>query len=75
METINGYTVIAQREARPGERIILAVRTDEHSPSGFEYVTARCAPKGHPAATSWYWGHYTNDLAEAVSDLAERSAA
>lgn len=61
METMNGFTIIAERNRPDGEaedRVILGVRTIQDG-EGYEYVTARCAFRNAAyGAGSWYWGHY-----------------
>jgi hypothetical protein len=70
LETINGYTVVAERPSgRPAERVILAVRADTW-PSGFEYVVARAGARWQ--ATYWDSGDYTGTFAEAVEAFNER---
>lgn len=71
LETMNGYAVIAERSGEGHDRLILAVRRDEYSASGFEYVTAWTQSRDENP-TSWYWGHYMNDIDEALTDLRER---
>ena len=75
METINGYTIIAQRpirggNLRTGERVILGVRDLSPAYTGYEYVTA-IARAREESPTSWMWGHYTRDLIRAVADFQE----
>lgn len=75
-EVINGFTVFATGTVGNDERVLLAVRPDAYSNSGFEYVTARSkVPAADAPVTSWYWGHYTHDFDEAVKDFKERYAA
>jgi hypothetical protein len=59
METMNRFTIIAERNGPQGDdRVILGVRTIQDG-EGYEYVTARCAFRhAMPEPASWYWGHY-----------------
>lgn len=74
METINGYTVIADRDDEPGKtRIILGVRAVMTAVrvGGFEYVVARCALRSE-TPTFWHQGNYTMDLDDAVQTFRDR---
>lgn len=74
METMNGFVIFAEavREGYPDERVILGAKPDAYSPTGFEYVTAVTQPRDQ-RPTSWVWGHYLRDLAEAVEDFQTRA--
>jgi len=73
METINGYTVIADRKhpIREDERVILAVVDAPTQVSGFEYVVATTRPR-EERPTAWNRGDYTSSLTDAVERYQER---
>lgn len=72
MEIMNGFVIIADAPEPQGTRVVLGARTNEHVKSGFEYVTA-ITEKREAAPTTWFWGHYFNELDEAVADFKVRN--
>lgn len=60
MQIVNGFTVIARRvRGGHGGVVILGVRGDESSPSGFQYVVATMASQDD---THWCNGDYRCDI-------------
>lgn len=70
METVNGYTVIAEKPDGDGNRIIVAAIDTR---SGFEYVVARALP-AERKPTGWMDGYYTDDFLAAAARFDSRGA-
>lgn len=62
----NGATIVAISARNAHEWIILAIR-----PNGDGYVTWKCSRPGDGSDTRW--GHYFDDLDEALADYKERA--
>jgi hypothetical protein len=60
--TLNGYPVLHRQAHKNGYWTVL-LQTNENS-----YVVATWWPE---LGTTWQWGHYSNDYAEAMDDFAE----
>lgn len=66
---LNGFTIIAHEWAeRHGDYVILGARRT--GPGSYEYVTARML--NFDQDTTWYWGNYINNVADAVADFHNR---
>lgn len=68
IETMNGFTIIADRMRGNNERVIFGVRMIQGER---EYVTAITEPAENRPRT-WYWGHYIRSFAEATLDFINR---
>lgn len=76
MDTINGYVIIAQSEtpratATRAGRVILVDRGEN---TFQRYVTAWQGRDGNVWDSSWCWGHYFEDKANAHIDYCRRTA-
>jgi hypothetical protein len=70
MKTINGFAVIAHKSYGPAKGdgfVIMGAKISQHSPSGYEYVTAVVDGPPDNDPEEWFSGHYFNSL-----DLAHR---
>jgi hypothetical protein len=65
----NGATVIAASLRNAHEWIVLAM--DVRDPEHVDYITWKCPRPGDGSGTTW--GHYFQDLGEAVEDFKTRA--